>query len=165
LAIDSAQAAGALPSGDRTRAAWLGEQAPGLRRLHVETGLSWENFGKAIEKCRELGSVTHSALTRVVDGLPIPTPDPVPPMEQSPRSAEEVTRSIRGTITDLSGAAQEASTVTDSDVALLDPAEAADHARELWRHMVVATALYTSLYRRGKARVTRSALAVPQTTE
>jgi hypothetical protein len=165
LAVCSAQADGDLPAGDRTRGAWLGEQAPGLRRLHVETGLTWDDFGRAIERCRELGTVTHSALARVVEGLPMPTPEPVTQLEQSPRSAEEVTEAVSTIARRLTQAAGRAGGITDADVATLDPAVAADFARELWRDLVVSTALYTALYRRGKARSTRSALAALPATE
>lgn len=165
LAVVCAQADGDLPAGDRTRGAWLGEQAPGLRRLHVETGLTWDDFARAIEKCRELGTVTHSALARVVEGLPIPTPEPVPQLEQSPRSAEEVKEAVAAVSRRLTEAAAPAAGITDVDVVALDPAVAADFARELWRDLVVSTALYTALYRRGKERGTRTPLVAPSATE
>lgn len=157
LAVCRAQGDGKLPPGDRTRAAWLGSAAPGLCRLHVETGLSAEQFAVILRQCRQGGSVTHSAVARAASGLPVLAPAPEPEPAPGPqRSADEVAEHVRAVIRLAGDAAESAAKVTDRDVTALDPPLAADLARELWDWLVVSTGLYADLARHANVRATRT---------
>lgn len=156
VAVCDAQADGQLPAGDRTCSAWLGDAAAGLRRLHIEKALTDEQFAVILEQCRAAGSVTFSAVSRAAAGLPVLRPAPIPQVEQPTRSADWVKCAVRGVISDARSAAESAAGIADDDVSALDPPVAADLARELWAQMVVSTTLYSALYRRGKARSTRT---------
>jgi hypothetical protein len=147
----AAQGDGRLPAGDRTRTVWLGEQASTLRALVVYT--TFAEYCDAVAACREHGSVTFSALRAQLSGSSTPTP-PAPPVEVVPPSADEVKRTVRGVITDVRAGASQAESLDGAAVATLEPAEAADLARELWDQLLGGTRLYTALVRRSKDRPT-----------
>lgn len=153
LAILEAQDEGRLPPGERTRAAWLGDIAPELARVHDE--INRTTFAVAIDTCRERGVVTFSALRQQLDGSAPATPaKPATPVEAPQRSADEVTDHVRTVIQHATDAASSAAKIADRDVTGLEPAVAADLARTLWDRLVLCTSLYTTLSRRGRQRGT-----------
>jgi hypothetical protein len=152
-AVVDAQQAGQLFVDDVVAVALLGPKGPELYRLHGLT--DWTAFAEALDDCRGCGVVTFSALRERMDGtVPVtqPAQGDATPAEQAPQSPDWVQREVRGVLTDVRTAAESARGVAVRDVDTLDQAVAADLARELWDQMLVCTALYSALHRRGRSR-------------